>query len=400
MNFTETVSIKTLVEFLMLLFSLYILFQTILQRNINKSSNRFIMMIMIAFTIISALALMSSINVTISKYFIFLYAPAFIFLSPSTYLYIKSLSTKDYEFKAKDKRHYLIPLIVLASMFVVNVLLLILHFSGNKEATSIIVEIYFYMNAIVIIVVPIFQFFYYSIQIIRTYKKHLKDIENYFSNTEEAKIVWIRWFIIVYILFMLIFMLVNLKVAESTITDIFYYSEMLLFMAFLGVFGIKQADIYHQLSTQKVPVVDRITITTTPITDHEISPISSPVEIGTTQFVLADDKKEQLKFRLLELMEKEKPYLNSSLTINELADLMQTNQKYLSVVINDCFSKNFFSFINEYRVKEAIELLKTNIGAQYSIEGVGKSVGFHSRSTFISAFKKHTNFTPSEYKSA
>ncbi len=353
---------------------------------------------MIQFTVISLLSLMSSIQSPISKYFIFLYIPAFIFLSPSTYLYIKSLTTKEYEFTSKDKRHYLVPFIVLISMFVVNVILLVFHFMRNKEATSMVVDIYFYMNAFVIIVIPIFQFFYYTTRIIRAYKRHLKEIENYFSNTEEAKMQWIKWFIIVYVLFMVIFMLVNLKVSSTNITDVFYYGEVLLFIGFLGFFGIKQADIYRQMSSKK-EISEEYNEMIPSVIENKASYANIQVEVGTTQFVLAEDKKEQLKMRLMDLMNNQKPYLNSSLTINELADLMQTNQKYLSVVINDCFNKNFFSFINEYRVNEAIQLLKTNIGMQYSIEGIGKTVGFHSRSTFISAFKKHTNSTPSEFKS-
>lgn len=409
MAFSETITISQLAHILMLVFAVYVLIQTILQRSINAKSNRFIVYLMIQFTVIATISLMSTFSNSFSKYFIFIYIPAFLFLSPSTYLYIKSLTTKDYLFSAKDKLHYLFPLVVLIAMFVVNMLLLILHFNKNIGATLKLVDIYYYMNVVIILVVPVFQLFYYSILIIKSYKRHLKEIENYFSNTDEAKMLWIRWFIIVFVLFMIVFNFVNFDLGKnSNITDIFYYGEILVFIGFLGVFGIKQADIYRLVNMTNVPKNESSDSIKGVLNQKEesftqsqavnsINPIKTVFSNAST-FVLGQDKKEELKNQLLATMHSEKPYLNATLTITDLAELINTNQKYLSVVINDCFHKNFFVFVNEYRVNEAIDLLKTDKGQQYSIEGIGKTVGFNSRSTFITAFKKQTQLTPSEYK--
>jgi AraC-like DNA-binding protein len=183
------------------------------------------------------------------------------------------------------------------------------------------------------------------------------------------------------------------------ITDVLYYAELFMFIGFLGLFGIKQADIYRLVSTNSSSI-PKIKELSEGMDSRE--KVLESIEKGQDQepmvAVLDEGKKEQLKIRLLEVMEKQKPYLNPTLTITELAVQIDTNQKYLSVVINDCFHKNFFAFINEFRVNEAIKLLNTPVGQQYSIEGVGKTVGFNSRSTFITAFKKQTKTTPSDYK--
>jgi AraC-like DNA-binding protein len=113
--------------------------------------------------------------------------------------------------------------------------------------------------------------------------------------------------------------------------------------------------------------------------------------------LLSEEGNKQLYNNLLELMEQEKVYLNNKLTIDEVAKKINTNRSYLSQMINDNFKTNFNNFINEYRVKEAQRLLLENDANNYSIEGISLSVGFSSKSTFNSAFKKFTGIRPSEF---
>ena len=56
---------------------------------------------------------------------------------------------------------------------------------------------------------------------------------------------------------------------------------------------------------------------------------------------------------------------------------------------------DFNNFVNEYRVKEVRKRLINSESNNYSIEGIAKSVGFHSKSTFNASFKKCTGVTPS-----
>ncbi len=113
--------------------------------------------------------------------------------------------------------------------------------------------------------------------------------------------------------------------------------------------------------------------------------------------LLSEEGNKLLYNSLLELMEQEKVYLNNKLTIDEVAKKIMTNRSYLSQMINDNFKTNFNNFINEYRVKEAQRLLLENNTNNYSIEGISISVGFSSKSTFNSAFKKFTGIRPSEF---
>ena len=105
----------------------------------------------------------------------------------------------------------------------------------------------------------------------------------------------------------------------------------------------------------------------------------------------------KLAEQILELIEKEQIYTKNNLTIHELADMLNTNQKYVSQTINVVFNKNFSNFINEYRVKKACSLFASTESHKYTIFAIAQKVGFKSHSSFISAFKKNTGVTPTFY---
>ena len=113
---------------------------------------------------------------------------------------------------------------------------------------------------------------------------------------------------------------------------------------------------------------------------------------------LSDDQKQVILNKLLVLMEKEKYFMQTQITINDIAKKLNTNRNYLSQFINDHFNTNFNSFLNEYRVKEARKLLLISQYNNYTIEGIAETVGFHSKATFNTYFKKITGVTPSFFR--
>jgi AraC-like DNA-binding protein len=105
----------------------------------------------------------------------------------------------------------------------------------------------------------------------------------------------------------------------------------------------------------------------------------------------------ELKEKLLNYMETNKPYLKSDLKISELADSISVPYYQLSQLINNEFSVNFYDFINKYRVEEAKRLLIEDT-RNYKILEIAFEVGFNSKATFNRVFKNVTDLTPSEFK--
>jgi AraC-like DNA-binding protein len=109
-------------------------------------------------------------------------------------------------------------------------------------------------------------------------------------------------------------------------------------------------------------------------------------------------KSEEHLLDLIGYMESEKPYLNPTLTINELAEKINILPKFLSQTINQNLNQNFYEFINDYRIKYAMQLLSSTSKTDYTVLEIAYECGFNSKSVFNSAFKKITNTTPTEFR--
>ncbi len=109
---------------------------------------------------------------------------------------------------------------------------------------------------------------------------------------------------------------------------------------------------------------------------------------------ISDDLKDLYKKIIFE-MEQNELFTNADLNINELAELIGSNTTYVSKAINSISDKNFKSFINEFRVNKAIELLKNNTQEQYTMAAISEMAGFTSVSVFNRSFKENVGVTPS-----
>lgn len=102
--------------------------------------------------------------------------------------------------------------------------------------------------------------------------------------------------------------------------------------------------------------------------------------------------------RLLAFMEQEKPYLDAELTIYDLSAKINISKHHLTQILNNHLGKNFFTFINEYRIDEVKRKLADPAFDHLTILGIAFDCGFNSKSSFNNIFKQYTGFTPSEYK--
>jgi len=97
------------------------------------------------------------------------------------------------------------------------------------------------------------------------------------------------------------------------------------------------------------------------------------------------------------LVIREQPYLNPGLSLADLAELAQVPAHHLSKLINEGFQKNFFDFINTYRVEAFRARIEQGDHHQHTILSQALEVGFNSKTAFNRAFKKHLGITPREY---
>jgi AraC-like DNA-binding protein len=111
-----------------------------------------------------------------------------------------------------------------------------------------------------------------------------------------------------------------------------------------------------------------------------------------------DGEKEKAVKEILLYMKTSKPFLEPELTLDNLAAQLSLKSKFLSQVINEHLQQNFFDFINHYRIEEAARLLTNPEDKKITILEVLYKVGFNSKSSFNTLFKKYTGLTPTEFK--
>jgi AraC-like DNA-binding protein len=162
------------------------------------------------------------------------------------------------------------------------------------------------------------------------------------------------------------------------------YFGLTIFAFAFSSYGIKQPGIFNELYAERKAAAKKIDV---------ILP-----EIKYERSGLKESDAEKYLNRLLRYMETKKPYLDVDLTIQDIAQALNIPRHYLTQVINEKLNKNFYQFINEYRVEEVKSLLKDIDYHKYTMTAIAFEAGFNSKSAFNSVFKEITGMTPSEYR--
>jgi AraC-like DNA-binding protein len=96
----------------------------------------------------------------------------------------------------------------------------------------------------------------------------------------------------------------------------------------------------------------------------------------------------------------DKPFLSEKIAMAEIAKIIKVSIQHISQVINEKTNLNFNDYVNSYRIEEAKLMLLSNDYSKLTIDAIAQKSGFHSKSAFYVAFKKHTGNTPKEFIAA
>ena len=96
-------------------------------------------------------------------------------------------------------------------------------------------------------------------------------------------------------------------------------------------------------------------------------------------------------------MEQERVYTDCTLTLDKLAKQLGTNRSTLSKAINTGLGVNFTTYLNSYRIKEAIRIFNEQAHSSLTMESIGQLCGFNTRQAFHRAFKHETGMNMRQY---
>lgn len=107
---------------------------------------------------------------------------------------------------------------------------------------------------------------------------------------------------------------------------------------------------------------------------------------------------DQMQEKILNIILIRKKYKEKGYSAKKLAMDLGTNTRYISAVVNVKFHSNYTSFVNKFRIDEAMTLLSDKRYAGLNMEEISDTVGFANRQSFYASFFKFTGITPREYR--
>ena len=107
---------------------------------------------------------------------------------------------------------------------------------------------------------------------------------------------------------------------------------------------------------------------------------------------------DEMKEKILEIIVMQKKYKDKDYSAKRLAVDLNTNTRYISAVVNVRFHMNYTSFVNKFRIEEAMAILVDRRYQGLNMQEVSDMVGFCNRQSFYASFYKLMQMTPREYR--
>lgn len=107
---------------------------------------------------------------------------------------------------------------------------------------------------------------------------------------------------------------------------------------------------------------------------------------------------DELEQRINDIIIVKKKYKDKDYSAKRLAEDLNTNTRYISAVVNVRFHMNYTSYVNKYRIQEAMTLLMDRRYQDVNMEDISDMVGFSNRQSFYASFFKITSVTPRAYR--
>ena len=291
---------------------------------------------------------------------------------PLLYLYVISIIRSDFNLGSRHRWH-LLPLVV-------YFLFLIFAFYSQTHMQKVaLIDLYQFdldwqfVTMDTLIKSSRFAYFIMSIYLINKYREQLKD---YQSSIENIDLTWLK----ILVLGFAGVTLVGVVLSLSKVVNLFYPVDISL-QIFLGL-----TTYYADL------VLVCFLLFFSAVNISSIAKVKDQSKSSYEDY----EADEEYVGRIIKFMESEKPYLKSNITLDALSESIDIPARELTAIFNGHFKMNFYEFINNYRIKEAKEILKTD--KEQTISDVFLAVGFNSKSVFNTFFKKNTGMTPTEYR--
>lgn len=305
---------------------------------------------------------------------------SFLLHGPFLYLYVSALTLNQRKFKTKNLRHFIPFIVFILYLFIASRFpaysegIRVDHVSHGAK-TPLLFHFFIIITALS---GPVYFFL--------AYKKFQKSKKSsYYFSSKEINLEWLGKLIPIFGIVWTILIVIAIIHHVFQIFSMEFCTDGLFlslssFIILIGYFGFKQKDVFISFPTEiekEIPNDSEIKYAATKMEGHELQQCCNKVG---------------------QFMKSNRPYLDSDLTLPKLAEDLNISTHHLSQVINEMHDKNFFNFINKYRVEEVKRKIQDPKYQNYSLLGIAYESGFNSKSAFNRVFKNLTGITPSRYR--
>ena len=324
-----------------------------------------IFLLLFSFNIFYNVLFWSESHIYLMRRLNFVYFIPLSLYGPLFYFYVKRMLTKK-EMKNKEILLHLIPMFVVVLFFFRYYIMpleqrdLLISQDMLKSYLPVDSNIIAYLLSLVLLMYGLFTYSYFREQTVsnKSLKNWIKAICFCFLF---FSVSWASYYILSYL---------NLIIKEYDIALTF---AMILFVILTTFFGYIHPEIFNGMTIKEAFLISK----------YEKSGLSKS---------LSHDYKE----KLLNYIKSEKPFINNSLTLNDLSEAMKISKHHMSQIINEHFNMGFYDFINKQRIEEAVKILE-DPSLQLNITETAYHCGFNNKVSFYKAFKKFTGTLPTDY---
>lgn len=241
-------------------------------------------------------------------------------------------------------------------------------------------------------------------------RRHAKTIRDSFSSIEKVDLRWLR--ILTYGLGGIWLLMLLFR------SDVLIFTGVVTFIFLIGFFGVRQGDIFtHGIprEDEEIPADDaspefgdagakHVSMAdgsdAAEQTPEEVTGQAGEQKQKYSKSGLGEEAAAELHAALIALMVEKERFKKSDLSIDDLAAELLVHPNHLSQVINQKEGKNFYDFVNSYRIASFKRLIEANKNRRYTLLSLAFDCGFSSKSSFNRVFKKETGQTPSQYSAS
>ncbi|MEA3443233.1 MAG: helix-turn-helix domain-containing protein [Bacteroidota bacterium] len=311
---------------------------------------------------------------------------------PFVYIYAKMLILAKPIFRVRYFFHFL-PFILAVLLFLIFASKEVILAEVKTSFLGFESSLYHYIYSLLIIG----SIMFYVVQVLYLIRVHEKNVYDYYSN--ESHKTNLRWLNTTSMIFAMAYLLavtshlfnffLNLKNPVFQ-PDIFPIIGLTLFAYTISFFGFNQEAIFMSQSFIRLQRrKDRLA-------DAGNDEIKTHIRYERSG--LKDDEAQTYIENIKAFMENEKPYLNGSFNIEIMSHRLNIPKHFITQVLNELMKKNFYTFVNEYRIEEVKRRMADKKNENLTLLALAYDSGFNSKSSFNTIFKKLIGKTPSEYK--